>query len=153
MGKADLRAGIGKHLIVELVSQSDSERLEFDIVPDEFADLRNGFLGAGTPLAKAVTGLSKGGSRPYHMGDVLLVRVLDVTPAGPPPKENLEKRQDTIRKAIDQSDRTNAMIFASSFSGKWGDYDPTGFEAGDSQEKGSPTQETESDESQSGEPE
>ncbi len=35
--------------------------------------------------------------------------------------------EEVIRKAIEHSDRTNAMIFASSFNGKWGDYDPTGF--------------------------
>lgn len=130
------RAGLGKHVIVELVSHAETERLEFDIVPDEYSDFENGFLGAGTPLAKILTGLPAGGNRPYHHGDAVLVRVIEVRPSSaPPPKENLEKRQETYRKAIDQSDRTNAMIFASSFSGKWGDYDPTGFESENDKDK------------------
>lgn len=130
------RAGPGKHVVIELLSQGKSERLEFDIVPDEYASFAGGFLGAGTPLARAIFGLPAGGVRPYHQGDAQQVRVVDVRAStAPPPKENLEKRQETYRKAIDQADRTNAMIFASSFSGKWGDYDPTGFEGSESNEE------------------
>jgi hypothetical protein len=36
-----------------------------------------------------------------------------------------------MRQAVEQADRTNAMNFASSFSGKWGDYDPQGIEKWD----------------------
>lgn len=126
--KSAQRAGAGKHVIVELVTGTGSERLEFEIVPNTYADFDKGFLGAGTPLAKAIENLSAGQAAPYHIDDVRLVRVILVEPA----KSTLQKdvaarREETYRKAVEQSDRTNAMIFASSFSGKWGDYDPTGF--------------------------
>ncbi|RPI87139.1 MAG: hypothetical protein EHM41_06015 [Chloroflexi bacterium] len=122
------RAGVGKHIILELVTASGSERLEFDIVPNAYADFDKGFLGDGTPLAKTIEGLLAGQAAPYHVDDVKLVRVILVEPARSTlPKEIADRREETYRKAVEQSDRTNAMIFASSFSGKWGDYDPTGF--------------------------
>jgi hypothetical protein len=34
------------------------------------------------------------------------------------------KRQTQFNKAVRDVERTNAINFASSFSGKWGDYDP-----------------------------
>lgn len=122
--------GLGMHVILELALDDGSqEQLEADIVPDEYADLRAGFLGVSTPLARAVEGLTAGREIPYRVGDARRVRVILVEPARtPPPKEVADRRQETYRKAVEQSDRTNAMIFASSFSGKWGDYDPTGFE-------------------------
>jgi hypothetical protein len=124
----NLKSGQGRHVVVELVMAGESDQLEFDIVPDEYADFEAGYLGAGTPLARAITGLFPGESAPYRVGDALLVKVIAVAPAaGPPPKEVADRRAETFRKAVDQSDRTNAMIFASSFSGKWGDYDPAAF--------------------------
>lgn len=134
--KAGSKAGSGKHVVVELITTSGSERLEFDIVPDKFADFDRGFLGAGTPLAKTIQGLSAGQSAPYTVGDSKAVRVLSVDPAkNPLPKDTISRREETYRKAVEQSDRTNAMIFASSFSGKWGDYDPTGFVEEEEDEK------------------
>jgi hypothetical protein len=124
----NLKAGQGRHVVVELVMAAETDHLEFDIVPDEYADFEAGYLGAGTPLARAITGLFPGESAPYRVGDARLVKVVAVVPAaGPPPKEIAARRAETLRKAVDQSDRTNAMMFASSFSGKWGDYDPAAF--------------------------
>ncbi len=121
-------AGIGMHILADLVSPDGVERLEFDIVPDENADFKLGYLGIGTPLARAIQGRKAGQTVPYHAGGATGVRLISVSPAEKPPSQDIAaRRQETIRKAVDQSDRTNAMIFASSFSGKWGDYDPTGF--------------------------
>jgi hypothetical protein len=124
--KPPARAGLGRHVVVELVLDGESERLEFDIVPDEQADFEAGFLGHGTPLARAIEGLAAGQAAPYRAGGGGLVRVLSVEPArSGPPADVARRRAETLRKAVDQSDRTNAMMFASSFSGKWGDYDPS----------------------------
>ncbi len=133
--KPPARAGLGRHVVVELVMGGESERLEFDIVPDEQADFEAGFLGRGTPLARAVEGLSAGQAAPYRAGEGGLVRVLSVEPArSEPPQDVARRRAETLRKAVDQSDRTNAMMFASSFSGKWGDYDPSALEPKDEPE-------------------
>jgi hypothetical protein len=120
----------GMHVTVELVDRSgESETVSFDIVADEFADYENGFLGKGTPLSKAIQGSKPGDEVIYRRGELQIVRILNVESAhSPPPKEVATRRQATIQKAIEASDRTSAMIFASSFSGKWGDYDPSGIE-------------------------
>jgi hypothetical protein len=121
-------AGPGKHVLIEMHTLEGEERLEFDIVPDRYADFSLGFLGEGTPLAKVIEGLEPGQAADYHVGDAKLVKVLRVEPARfEIDKEIARRRQEAYRNALDQADRTNAMIFASSFSGKWGDYDPTGF--------------------------
>lgn len=121
-------AGLGMHVVLDLVTVEGLERLEFDIVPDENADFKLGFLGAGTPLARAIQGRRAGQTVPYQVGGGKEVHLISVAPASKAPsKEIAARRQETLRKAIDRADRTNAMIFASSFSGKWGDYDPTGF--------------------------
>ena len=122
----DLLADLGTHVELELLLQQDEvERLTFDLVPDESADFARGFLGIGTPLAQAIYRRAAGSVVPYRVGDARSIRILSVTRAeSAPPEDVARRRQETIQKAVDQSDRTNAMMFASSFSGKWGDYDP-----------------------------
>ena len=39
-----------------------------------------------------------------------------------------ERRQEILDRAVSESDRTNALNFASSFSSKWGGYEPEGIE-------------------------
>lgn len=118
----------GRHVTLELTyGPGDVERLELDVVPDDYADFERGFLGESTPLAKAISG--------HHAGDVVHYRASD----GPqirvsilaverelrnPPKDLSARREETIRKAVKDSQDTDAILFASSFSGKWGDYDP-----------------------------
>jgi hypothetical protein len=123
------KAQTGAQVEIELLGESGQpERLSFDIVPDRSADFSRGFLGESTPLAKAILGHPAGSVVPYQAEDITHVRILSVKPSRQaPPKDIAARREETIRKAVEDSDRTNAMIFASSFSGKWGDYDPTGF--------------------------
>jgi hypothetical protein len=110
-------------------SDPEKERLEFVIVPDEQADFKAGFLGQGTPLAQAILGEPVGRVVPYFTGDALSVTILSAVPTSKAPRQDTAaRRQEAYRQAVEQSDRTNAMIFASSFSGKWGDYDPGGVE-------------------------
>lgn len=127
--KPPYRVDLGMHVVVEFELADGREELSFDLAPDEQADFARGFLGMGTPLAQAILGKTAGETVPYTVDDVRRVRILSVAPSNAaPPADVQARREETIRKAIDQSDRTNAMLFASSFSGKWGDYDPTGFE-------------------------
>ena len=106
-------------------SDIEKERLEFVIVPDELADFPAGFLGQGTPLAQAVLGEPAGRAVPYFVGDALSVTILSIAETDrTPSQDTAARRQERYRQALEQADRTSAMIFASSFSGKWGDYDP-----------------------------
>jgi len=125
-----LVANNGTHVVVELADTSgQSESLEFDIVPDELADLSKGFLGVGTPLAKAIRGQPAGRTIAYRQADIVSVHILSVAPAHAAPEADAAQQQDAaLRKAVEEAQRTDAIVFASSFSGKWGDYDPQGME-------------------------
>ncbi|OGO62037.1 MAG: hypothetical protein A2029_08580 [Chloroflexi bacterium RBG_19FT_COMBO_47_9] len=113
------------------------ERLDIDIVSDEAADFANGFLGTSTPLAKVLLGERVGNIIPYLKDDILAIEILSVAISTTKPPENAqEKRQSMMDKAIREVEHTNAIIFASSFSGKWGDYDPDSLPATESREEG-----------------
>ena len=122
-----IKANLGTYVELELVCELENERMSFNIVPDKSADYGHGFLGVGTPLAQAILGRIAGQVVPYRTGDVREIKILSVLPSSQtPPSNTAAKREATIQKAVEQADRTSAMIFASSFSGKWGDYDPDG---------------------------
>ena len=121
-------ADLGMRVVLDLITEDGSERLELEIVPDDFADFTRGYLGISTLLARTIAGKKAGEVIPYPVEGGREVRLIQVLPSQQaPPRDVADRRQETLRKALDQSDRTNAVIFASSFSGKWGDYDPTGF--------------------------
>ncbi|MGE5224512.1 MAG: GreA/GreB family elongation factor [Omnitrophica WOR_2 bacterium] len=123
---------LGMHVQVELVSQGELEQLEFDLVPDRFADFARGYLGEGTPLAQAILGRKPGDVQPYTQGDIQAVKVLAVsTAADLPGAEEYNRLLERRRSAVEEAQRRDAMIFASSYSGKWGDYDPQGIESWD----------------------
>jgi hypothetical protein len=120
---------------IELTYEFSIEQLEFIIVPDDQADFSAGFLGVGTPLAQAILDKTVGSQVPYMVGDASSVRVLSISKTDKVPSQDVVgRREERKRQVIEQSDRTSAMIFASSFSGKWGDYDPQGIEAWDEQD-------------------
>ena len=123
-------ARLNSHVEIELVYRSgETEKLAFDIVPDQQADFSSGFLGESTPLAQSILDNPVGETVPYLTEDILAVRILSVGAiASTPTDEAAARRAESIRKAEQASARTSAMIFASSFSGKWGDYDPGGIE-------------------------
>lgn len=122
------RVQVGAHVELELIDeQGRREPLAVDIVKAQAANLAQGFLGANTPLAKAIRGLAAGAEAPYAMGDIRLVRIVSVAPSQiVAPADAKERREAALQKALQDAERTNAEIFASSFSGKWGDYDPQG---------------------------
>ncbi len=124
-----LLSAVGTHVTLELITEDgDSEQLEFDLVPDRSADFERGFLGESTPLAQAILGQPVGRSLLYQNADIRAVRILAIAPGQAVLEDAEARRQETLRKAVRQSDATNAILFASSFSGKWGDYDPTGLD-------------------------
>lgn len=124
-----LYVSVGTQVRVELKSDEGGEPLELTLVEDEQADYQAGFLGIGTPLALALLGRRAGETVEYRQGDLSSVKILEVRLAQvAPPPDTAARREDRLRSAVEQARRTDAMIFASSFSGKWGDYDPQGIE-------------------------
>jgi hypothetical protein len=117
---------VGCHVELNLLDRrGNKDRLNIDIVPDESADFIHGFLGESTPLAKVLVGEKAGTIIPYLRDDILAIEILRVTPSMVnAPDDAQKKRQLNINKAIREVEHTSAVVFASSFSGKWGDYDP-----------------------------
>jgi hypothetical protein len=101
------------------------ERMNFTIVADESADFSQGFLGESTPLAQAILGEKAGSVIPYLKDDIYAIEILSVAPSIEQPPEDISaKRQAMMEKTIREVEHSSAVAFASSFSGKWGDYDP-----------------------------
>lgn len=119
---------LGTRVEVELISEfGDSERMAFDLVPDRSADFAAGFLGAGTPLARAIMGRSTGSMVPYHVGDMTEVRILAVTLS-----ERLadgdaaEARNAATQEAVERAQTDELVQLALTVNVKWGGYDPEG---------------------------
>jgi hypothetical protein len=119
---------VGSHVEIELIAESgERERLAFNIVPDAEADFASGFLGEGTPLARAILGGRAGDVVPYQMGDVTQVKILAVG-EGTRARDGdaATERQAIIQRAISKSDLADAVRFALTVDQKWGDTDPEG---------------------------
>ncbi len=126
------RVQVGYRVEVEMIDdRGQGEILAFDIVPEKAADFDAGRLGENTPLAQAILGQTAGKLLPYTQGDMQSVRVLSIQPARAQAPDTAAQRQVSLQKALNAIERTNAAIFASSYSGKWGDYDPGGIEKWD----------------------
>jgi hypothetical protein len=117
---------VGCHVELNLLDrEGKKDQLSIDIVPDESADFSHGFLGVGTPLAKILLGEKAGVVIPYLKDDIFAIEILRVSPTiVKPPDDVQEKRKTKIEQTLHEVEHTNAVVFASSFSGKWGDYDP-----------------------------
>jgi len=126
MDAKNLVITIGCHVELNLLTRDGNrDRLNVDIVPDETADFSQGFLGSGTPLAKILLGENAGTVIPYLKDDIYAIEVLSVTPSTVKPPNDMDKiRKANLARTIHEVEHTNAVVFASSFSGKWGDYDP-----------------------------
>jgi hypothetical protein len=127
-GDAGPGVAVGSHVEVELIAESgEGEHLAFDLVPDAEADFASGFLGEGTPLARAIMGGHAGAVVPYQMQDVIQVRILSVRASTRTPDGDVAAdRQAIIRKAISKSDLADTVRFALTVDQKWGDTDPEG---------------------------
>jgi hypothetical protein len=117
---------VGCQVEVNLIDRvGRREYLKIIIVKDESADFAQGYLGESTTLAKSLLGEKSGTTIPYLKDDILGIEILSVTKTNYEPAENVaEKRMAMMEKTRQEIEETNAMVFASSFSGKWGDYDP-----------------------------
>jgi hypothetical protein len=127
----------GMQVEIEFVDRAGlTEKLEFVIVPDKQADYAHGLLGESTPLAQALMGHAPGDEMPYPLDDIVSVRILDVRPGDSvSDADAASRREATYRKAVADIDKRNAVAFAASFSGKWGDYDPRAVEDWDQETK------------------
>ena len=124
--QASPAVALSTHVEIEMVDSSgESERLAFDIVPEAKADFYAGYLGENTPLARAILGCHIGNRVVYRAGsETCKVTVLSVRAStSPEAGEGAEQRKAAVQQARQQIDRTNAMIFASTVEGKWGEYD------------------------------
>jgi len=128
---------VGTHAIVDLIdAHGGREQLALHVVADDAADFDAGLLGIGTPLGKALAGRRAGSTVAYARGDLREVLIVAVRPAAAPaPDDAAERRQAALDKAAQEIAKTNAQIFASTFEGKWGGYNPDGMEHWDD-EKG-----------------
>jgi hypothetical protein len=126
----NLRANLYTYVKLELVFNSgESEQMTFLIVPDADAEYYSGYLGESTPLAKAILGRTAGISVPYHKGDIYQVRILSVQPGSKiGASEAAAKRHAETEEAEEETARTNAINFAASVEGKWGEYDADSLE-------------------------
>jgi hypothetical protein len=117
---------VGSEVELELVDRAGKkERMKVVIVDDKAADFTHGYLSENTPIAKALLGEKSGNTIPYLKEDILSIQILSVTqPISKPPEDAAEKREAMMKKTLREVQDTNAIVFASSFSGKWGDYDP-----------------------------
>jgi hypothetical protein len=71
------------------------------------------------------------------MGDLRQVAVVEVRPAAAAaPTDTAERRQAALDKAAQDIAKTNAQIFASTFEGKWGGYNPEGMDHWDEEPGG-----------------
>lgn len=136
MSKYDPHPGLvalGTHVEVELLSETGaSEPLAFDIVPDAAADFTAGFLGAGTPLARAIMGRPTGVTLPYRMADSTAVRILAVTRSLRAADESVaEARQAATLEAVARAKTDDLVQLALTVNVKWGDYDPEPLERTD----------------------
>jgi hypothetical protein len=118
------QVGLNTHVEVDLLDeQGNAERLAFDLVAENAADIAQGRLGVNTPLGKVIRGKRVGSEVAYAMGDIRRVRIVSVRPVVASPSDDaIARRQTILDEARRKSERTNADMFASSFSGKWGDY-------------------------------
>lgn len=123
---------LGARVRVELVDElGQVEILDLVLVPDRDADLARGFVGEGTPLARAIAGHQAGSSVPYRQGDVVGVRVLSVVPDDVPDTGAAANRQAVIQQAVERSETLDIVRLALTVDVKWGPYDPNGILPGD----------------------
>ncbi len=117
---------VGSKVELELVDRSgNKEQLSFIIVQDAAADFSQGYMSEAAPLVKAILGERAGTIIPYLREDILSIEILAVSKTSNPPAANMtEARKKRMKSITQEIENTNAMVFASSFSGKWGDYDP-----------------------------
>ncbi len=78
-------------------------------------------------MGKAIRGKYTGDVVKYVQGDIRQLRILSVTPPqSKAPDDATARRQAILDEALRKAERTNTEMFASSYDGKWGDYNTEG---------------------------
>lgn len=128
--KPPLRAGLGTHVELELISaDGTAEPMALDLVADAAADIDAGQVGISTLLARAIVGRAAGSTVVYRQGDIRSVRVLAVTQSAvEPDMEAAARRRAASAEALRKAERTSAEIFSTTFTSKWGGYDASQLE-------------------------
>lgn len=123
--KFPAQAAIGTRVELDLLGDGQMiDRIAVDIVFDRSANLDQDFLGASSPLAKAIIGKPTGTMVNYAMGDITHVYIVSVVRSmRTPPADAADQRQAILDEARRKAERTNAEMFASSYGSKWGNYD------------------------------
>ena len=119
------QVGVNTHVTVELIAAGGGEeRMEFDLVRAQAADIDAGSVSDTSPMARAILGKGVGATVPYAMGDITAVRIVRVTAlSAPPPDDAAARRQAKLDEAVRKAEQTNAEMFASSYGSKWGGYE------------------------------
>ena len=119
---------LGTRVEIEMITEhGERERLVFDLVPDRAADFAQGFLGASTPIARAIMGRPAGSRLPYRVDDMAEVRILSVAPSERrAPDDAAGAREARTQEAVDQAKLDEMVQLALTVNVKWGDYDPEG---------------------------
>jgi transcription elongation GreA/GreB family factor len=119
---------LGTRVEIEMISElGDSERLTFDLVPDRAADFTAGFLGASTPLARAIMGHPVGSVVPYRIGDMTEVHILAVALSERRAAEDAAEVRHAVTQEVVERAKLDEMVqLALTVNVKWGNYDPEG---------------------------
>jgi hypothetical protein len=128
---------LGTRIEVELLTaEGDSEALAFDIVPDDAADFAAGFLGASTPLARAIMGRPAGSRVLYSAGDIVEVHIVSVARSErAADRDAAAERDAATRDAVNRAETEDTIRLALTFSSKWGDYDPEPLERDETEDE------------------
>lgn len=119
-----LPVDVGMRVEIELIAEDGSvEPMAFAVVAENAAAIEEGLLAATAPLVRALRGKAAGSTVDYRMGDIRRVRVLSVEPAAPVSGEAAERARAAVDEARRKVERTNAEIFSTAFTSKWGGYD------------------------------
>ncbi len=99
--------------------------------PTQAADFAAGFLGASTPLARAIMGRSPGVVVRYAAGDIVEAVILSVRLSERAADDGAAAERDAAtREAVQRAKTDETIQLALTFSSKWGDYDPEPLEPG-----------------------
>jgi len=121
---------LGTQIELELIYRSDQkETLLIDLVLDLQSDIKNGYLGISTPLAKAILGETSGIAVPYFTNELQAVKILTIQKTIRDPDTSISSRRGkAIQKTLAEIEFRNAILFASSANTKWGSYDDEGLD-------------------------
>ena len=90
-----------------------------NLVPEGEADFYSGYLGEHTPLAEAILGRPAGSLTSYYANGLQRVKILSVTPFDPDEARGAaDDRKAAFQQAVTDAERTSAIVFASSYTGK-----------------------------------